>query len=256
MKSLLLAFASAALVAQAPAGDCWSALLSRVPAALRAAGPATSDPKPPMEILVRVPGARLPAAGEMEVTPEQIKGLEVYSRTQARAIGEGLVTPSGDPLVFHSLYKRRYMSRSGLILRDDAGAILLVDPKGVRWSLVFSVSGPTWTGDWTAEPACSEACSKLKALVLAGDWAQAMDGRLRDKVRKTSPNEVLVVALDLLADLDRPAGREAALLASSAKLASLQPRNADALRLCAAAAMAAGRPEEAGRLRAWMAGLH
>lgn len=58
-------------------------------------------------------------------------------------------------------------------------------------------------------------------------------------MRKTSPNEVLVVALDLLADLDRPAGREAALLASSAKLGSLQPRNAHALRLCAAAALAA-----------------
>lgn len=255
MKSLLLAFASSALVAQAPAGDFWSALASRVPAALRADGPATPDPKPPMKILVRVPGPNLPAAGETEVSQEQTKALEVYSRTQARAIGEGLVTPAGDPLAFHSLYKRRYTSRGGVILRDDAGAIILVDAKGVRWSLMFAVTGPTWMGDWTAEPACSEDCLKLKALVLAGDWVQALDGRLRDKVRKTSPNEVLVVALDLLADLDRPAGREAALLASSTKLASLEPRNADALRLCAAAALAAGRPGEAERLRGWTAGL-
>jgi hypothetical protein len=208
-----------------------------------------------MEILVRVPGAKAPAAGETEVAPELIKPLEVYSRTQARAIGEGLVSPSGDPLVFQSLYKRRLLTRSGFTERDDAGAILLADSKGARWSLQFAVAGPATAGDWKAEPACSADCLKLKALVLAADWPQALDLRLRDKVRKTSPNEPLVVALDLLADLDHPAGHEATLLASSARLASLQPRNADALRLCVAASLAAGRPEAAEKLRAWIAGL-
>jgi hypothetical protein len=228
-----------------------------------------------MEIVVRpaprkpageeaVPGAVEPvpaapkAALEPSLEPKALftgKALEVYSRMQARALGEGMVSPAAAPLTFQSLWLVSAVMRSGMMTKPDDGAIILVDPKGTRWPLRFFVVGPKPAEKWETEPVYSGECLQLQAAILAGDWPKAFDAPLRKAVRKTSPNEPLLLALDLLAALDQPGGQEAQLQEAAARLAALQPRNQEALSLSAAAYLAAGKPESAGRLTSWVAWL-
>jgi hypothetical protein len=284
MRSLALAFASLTLFAQpqaAPGPDpaaCWAALWARVPEARKAAlaaAPPVVNQRPPMEIVVRsaprkpageevgtgaaepVPAAPR-AVVEASLEPKALftgKALEVYSRMQARALGEGMVSPAAAVLKFQSLWLVSGIGRSGMMTREDDGAIILVDPKGTRWPLRFYVVGTKPAAQWETEPVYSGECLQLQAAILAGDWPKAFDAPLRKAARKTSPNEPLLLALDLLAALDQPGGQEASLQEAAARLAALQPRNREALSLCAAAYVAAGKPESAGRLKSWMAWL-
>jgi hypothetical protein len=228
-----------------------------------------------MELLVRStrrvapgegnpPGEGEPAPPAGAAPPEQAleprslfrgKALEVYSRMQAKTLGEGLVSPAGSALKFDSLVPATILSRQGPIPRDDAGIVLLTDARGGRWPLRFYVVGPRATGPWLNEASTPEEGQKLQAFILAGDWPRATDPALRKALRKASPNEPLLQALDLLGALEKPAGQEALLQEAAARLAALLPRNPEALSLCAAAYLAAGRPESAGRLKGWQAGL-
>ena len=288
MKFVSLAFASLSLFAQPQAiadnqslAHCWAVIWSKVPEPLRtqvANAPLVPSRTPPMEILVRslsrkvqsqdgiAPGASgieqpsIVAAAQREqiLEPKALflgKAIEVYSKMQAKTLGEGLVSPSGAPLKYDNLILASFLSRQGPVTREDLGGIILVDPKGTKWPLRFSVVGPNPAGNWLTESAYSEECRKLQGFIQAGDWPQAMEAKLRATVRKTSPNEPLLIGLDLLAALDHPAGKEAQIQEGAARLSALMPRNPDALSLCAAAYLAAGKPEFAGRLRAWIAEL-
>jgi hypothetical protein len=166
-----------------------------------------------------------------------------------------MVSPFAATLQFQSLWLVQTVLRSGLITKQDDGAIILVDPKGTRWPLRFFVVGPKPSETWETEPVYSGECLQLQAAILAGDWPKAFDAPLRKAARKTSPNEPLLLALDLLAALDEPAGKEAQLQEAAARLAALLPRNPEALSLSAAAYLATGKPEAAGRLKSWQAWL-
>jgi|GEM_PF-4202920 len=286
MKFASLAFASLALLAQAQApadinqpANYWASVWAKVPEPMKTAlanTPLVSNQRPPMEILVKPPARntssddeagsgsegteRAQIAGgaqqEQVLEPKALfsgKAFEVYSRMQAKTLGGGLVSPSGASLKFNNLWRwPPVVTRQGLITREDLGAMMLADAKGTKWALPFKVVGPTPGKDWMTEPAFSEECQKLQGFILAGDWPKAFDPSLRKTARKTSPNEPLLLALDILAALDQPAGKEAQIQEAAAKLSALLPRNPGALSLCAAAYLATGKPEFAGRLRAWI----
>ena len=275
---MLLATLSLPVWAQAPtdpkaAGDCWVALGSRLPVALRTALADTAakpNKRPPMEILVKPPVGTARPGGELQdgsepqaaltSPPEQIlepkdlflrASIELYSRAQARILGAGLVSPTGAPLKFHHIAPVNFISRSGLSPMENAGYLVLAESKGTRWYFRFSLLGPNSAWDGPAE--CSEDGLKLRALILAGAWAGAFDVGLRKAVRRSSPDEPILLGLDLLEALNRPAGKEARIQETAARLAALVPRNPDALSLCAGAYLATGKPVMAAHLKAWIA---
>jgi hypothetical protein len=182
------------------------------------------------------------------------RALEVYSRNQAKTLGERLVSPEGAFLKFNGLVRSYTMIyKGGLRPQDDAGSIVLVDPAGAKWLLPFYVVGPKPGEDWKTEPVLSGESQQLRDAILAGDWPKAMDPKTRKAARKTSPYEPLLLGLDLLESLDHPGGKETQMQETAATLALLAPRNPGALSICATAYLASGRPDLAGRLRAWVA---
>ncbi len=286
MRSVVLVFASLALLAQAPApansnqpASSWASIWAKVPEPLKTAlanSPLVFNGGPPMEILAKPVPTRAPSGEEASpgtggteaaptaspqpkgqlLEPKDLfagKSLEVYSRMQAKTLGEGLVSPWGASLTFNKLVPGHQLLRMGLVERYDGGTLYFADPKGNKWPLRFYVAGPTPTSpDWTTESALSEETQKLQGFILAGEWPKAFDAKLRKAARKTSPNEPLLLALDILTALDQPAGKEAQLQEAAARLAALMPRNHQALSLSAAAYLAAGKPEFASRLKSWL----
>jgi hypothetical protein len=273
MKLLLLALASSTLLAQPQVVDDakqapvpWATLWERVPGGLKtavAALPPVPGKTPPMEILVRplnVPSRSADGTANAEAPAEQRSAwaeapLETYSRTQAKVLAEWMVSPAGGALKFENVAVLSFVSRLGLETRNDEGNVVLVDPNGTKWRLRFKTVGAKPAEKWGTEPVHSDDYQKLLGLASAGDWPGAFDAKLRDSVRKTSPNEPLLVALDILAALDQPAGKEKPLRDAAARLSALRPRSQGALSISAAAYLAAGTPESAGRLAAWIAEL-
>jgi hypothetical protein len=273
MKLLVLALTSSTLLAQPQVVEDakwapvpWATLWARVPASLKTAvaGVAPVPGKtPPMEILVRpmVVQSQIADGTENVQAPQERRSawaeelIEAYSRAQAKVLGEWMVSPAGAPLKFDRVAMASFVSRNGLETKSDEGNVILVDPNGTKWRLRFKTVGAKPADKWWTEPVHSEEYQRLLGLVSAGDWPGAFDAKVRDKVRKTGPNEPLLLALDILAALDQPAGKEKQLQDAASKLSALRPRSQEALSLSAAAYLAAGKPEPAGRLTAWIAEL-
>ena len=273
MKLLVFALTSSTLLAQPLVAEDakwapvpWATLWAKAPASLKtalAAVPLAPGKTPPMEILVRPMLVQKQAAdGAESVEPAQERRsawgeelIETYSRTQAKILGEWMVSPAGAPLKFDKVVMASFVTRTGIETKSDEGNVLLVDPSGTKWRFRFKSIGARPADKWWTEPVHSEEYQRLLGLVSAGDWPGALDTKARDKVRKTGPNEPLLLALDILAALDQPAGKEKQLLDAAARLSALRPRSQEALSLAAAAYVAAGKPEPAGRLMAWIAEL-
>ena len=232
MKLAVFAFTSLALIAQpqaaapGPSAECWPALWARVPAPLKAdlakVAPAPGG-KPPMEILMRTAGAKGQVLDEQNSAPGITQMLrrpdgriiyygrtvDVYSRLQAKNLAESMISPAGEPLAFSALVPGSFLDRGGMVTNDLVGGIVTTDAHQVRWTLRYRVVGPTPAGRWEEEAGYSPDCRKLQAAILAGDWPKAFDARTREAVRKTSPDEPLLAALEILATLDQPAGKAA-----------------------------------------------
>jgi hypothetical protein len=285
MKIALLAFSSMVLLAQpqenpktAQTSKCIATIWAKVPNGIKTLLAQTvmvPNNVPPFEILVKsvsgktqsldsaglgsgAIGRVLKAGGAQQAQSLDTKALfsgkalEVYSRMQARVIGEGLVTPSGEPLKFNSLMPTVLLTNQGVVTRQDAGNIIMTDSKSTLWSLRFKVVGPKPAEKWLNDPVFSDDCLKFQSLILAGDWEKAQNPELLASVKKSSPNEPLLLALEILESIDQPKGKEAQLQVAAATLSSLVPRNANVISLCAAAFLVSGSAEQAGHLMSWM----
>ena len=174
MKPVLFALASLSLLGaqQAPSAPgssaaCWAAFGSRLTPAQRAALaaiPPIPNKKPPMEVLVRRPAATAKTAEEAQgadpqpvsnEVPDQVlepkvlfygAPLEVYSKAQAKALGEGMVTPAGGTLTFHRFSPVTFLSRNGMEVLANAGYLGLAIEGGKRGTSVSSSLGRTRPG--------------------------------------------------------------------------------------------------------------